>query len=255
VHISIWQQFSSNHSADFIVVGAFTTSEEAAKKGEELRQIIKKMAEWYDNPENREQIETIYASFQEDEANRLHALPEIELNEKYDVGFSRVPLDWLENSTEVVKAVKVFDSLVVLDQLKLGYPNRTWAGQEPFDRILGKMGATVYVAEWMNGFGFWIRVTFTVPTIEAAAELVRDCELSKKELHDPDKNTFRYLPWLLRDVWSIHQDGTQITLVIEDIEGFPDDFVELLEFLKGRGCHDIRYELLNGHPGVFEDVA
>jgi hypothetical protein len=114
------------------------------------------------------------------------------------------------------------------------------------------MGATVYVAEWLKGFGFWIRVTFAVPTIEAAAKLVHECELSKKERELQDQNAFRYLPWLLRDIWSIHQDATRITLVIEDIEGFPDDFVGLLEFLKGRGYHDIKYELLHGHPSMFE---
>ena len=64
---------------------------------------------------------------------------------------------------------------------------------------------------------------------------------------------FDYLPWVLRDIWSIHQNEAQITLVIEDIEGFPDDFVELLDFLKKRGYHDNTYELLKGHPSMFED--
>src|SRR5579859_2601725 len=45
--ITIWQQFSSNHSASFEIVGKFRTEQEAHAAADELRQIVERMVRWW----------------------------------------------------------------------------------------------------------------------------------------------------------------------------------------------------------------
>jgi hypothetical protein len=45
--ISIWQQFSSNHSADFVIVGKFHTPETAEEAAQKLRGLLAEVTEWY----------------------------------------------------------------------------------------------------------------------------------------------------------------------------------------------------------------
>jgi len=45
MRLSIWQQFSSNHSANFEIVGTFKTEELAHQAAEELREISRAIAQ------------------------------------------------------------------------------------------------------------------------------------------------------------------------------------------------------------------
>lgn len=54
--ISIWQQFSGNHSADFTVVGTFQSPEKAASVADVLRQMVREIAIfWRDMSEEEHQ--------------------------------------------------------------------------------------------------------------------------------------------------------------------------------------------------------
>jgi hypothetical protein len=44
---SIWQQFSSNHSADFTLIGKFDTVEEAQAAAEIIRNFLTAVRDWY----------------------------------------------------------------------------------------------------------------------------------------------------------------------------------------------------------------
>src|SRR5579864_8296453 len=46
--ISIWRQFSSNHSANFTVVGQFETPERAHEVAEEMRAMLRAIGEWWE---------------------------------------------------------------------------------------------------------------------------------------------------------------------------------------------------------------
>src|SRR5688572_22745233 len=46
--ISIWQQFSSNHSSDFTVVGEFSSRVEAEHAADQIRSILKEITDWFD---------------------------------------------------------------------------------------------------------------------------------------------------------------------------------------------------------------
>src|SRR5258708_2887023 len=47
MRISIWQQFSSNHSADFIIVGTFNSVSEAEQSAKMLRGILRRIASYW----------------------------------------------------------------------------------------------------------------------------------------------------------------------------------------------------------------
>jgi hypothetical protein len=47
MRVSIWQQFSSNHSGHFWVVGTFKTVEDAQKAYDELRAMLTEIDRWH----------------------------------------------------------------------------------------------------------------------------------------------------------------------------------------------------------------
>lgn len=52
MRVSIWNQFSSNHSGSMTIVGTFGTIEKGMETERTLRQIIEEVNEWFDRPEN-----------------------------------------------------------------------------------------------------------------------------------------------------------------------------------------------------------
>lgn len=55
--LSVWQQFSSNHSAWFTVVGKFKTPDEAQKAGDEMMATLRAVQDWWDALEEDELID------------------------------------------------------------------------------------------------------------------------------------------------------------------------------------------------------
>src|SRR5215468_2482654 len=53
MRITIWQQYSSNHSSDFTVVGTFQTHEAAENAAQQFRSMLATIVNWYKLPENR----------------------------------------------------------------------------------------------------------------------------------------------------------------------------------------------------------
>lgn len=47
MRISIWQQFSSNHSSGFTVVGEFATRSEAENAANKIREILYRLKDWH----------------------------------------------------------------------------------------------------------------------------------------------------------------------------------------------------------------
>jgi uncharacterized lipoprotein YehR (DUF1307 family) len=47
--LSIWQQFSSNHSANFTTVGQFESAEWAQEALKEVQEIIQNIAWWHEH--------------------------------------------------------------------------------------------------------------------------------------------------------------------------------------------------------------
>jgi hypothetical protein len=140
MHISIWQQFASNHSNGFTIVGTFQEPEVAQKAADELRRILVEIAAWYAHPENANQIEEFYVQL-----FRPPIPPEVEIGQRYGIEWEHAT-DWVLNLTEAsaaANAVTVFEQHVFLSSR--GYDSNI--GPHPFDALMKRLGGTVVIEE------------------------------------------------------------------------------------------------------------
>ncbi|MBZ0318507.1 MAG: hypothetical protein K8L91_18990 [Anaerolineae bacterium] len=122
MRISIWQQFASNHSNSFTVVGEFESVEDAQNAADKLRASLQPILDWYDtNPEI--------------EFNADPIPPELAIGKSYGVEWE-LRHDWLPGRT-VGEVVSVLDNRIII------ISEETWSPHEPLDQILVKLGATV----------------------------------------------------------------------------------------------------------------
>src|SRR5579859_7611075 len=124
MRISIWQQFSSNHSASYTVVGEFQSVEAAQSAAETIRQIVKEAGDW--TMKNR----------------KLDVKTPTPIEQEYA---RRYGFDWKERvdwSTMVGrdKATQQLDRLVIID---VGWDIQTWQSGHQFANLLAAMGANV----------------------------------------------------------------------------------------------------------------
>jgi hypothetical protein len=113
--LSIWQQFSSNHSNDFTIVGRFASSDDAVKAQERFQEILKLMM----------------ANAQKDEANKILKVQMMSLGMGWE--HERLP-DWLDVNVAPVE-VLLYDNILFVDV----YNN--WSSHQPLDLLLDKLGS------------------------------------------------------------------------------------------------------------------
>ena len=236
MRISIWQQFSSNHSADFRIVSVFKTPEDAQKAAEELKRVLKKLADWHSDPTNQPLLSEIGDSFARDQDNRLHIPPEIELDDQYGIGFSYEPLDWLWDVSQVVETIAIYQSIVYFSNDP--HMRRTWSGEEPFDRLLEKLGGETYVAGGRTEDEFWLQVTTVAPDESTAKRIVSEIKnnMLKPSLSQP---SIPILAWEWDDDLVV-QENAHLTFLIQSSEvrpGLPD----LLAYLEKNTCKNTAF--------------
>jgi hypothetical protein len=168
VRLSIWQQFSSNHSVSFTVVGTFETPEAAQKAATELRQVLATIAAYMQ--ERRESPDFLREYSHASYPNETLIPSEEAFKRQYAVEWP-YHLDWLPwDAGKAREAVQVYDRLVQVENL-----GNTYIGQKPMDDLLARLGgAVVYWCEPDTG-GYVTHVYCTAPdeiTAEAILERV-----------------------------------------------------------------------------------
>lgn len=183
--LSIWNQFSSNHSADFTTVAQFESEEWAQTVAEEIRQIIAAIYWWQQHINTSDHLavkfprllfehqdtvplllrETAFLQFALAQCDRPELVCELYFQDRYEAPTWRKPLDWLmENSSE--QDVQTFDHFVVVSNTA-----STWAGSQPFHTILERLGG--WVASSLEGEVFLaINLQCEMPTSDAAQTLI-----------------------------------------------------------------------------------
>ena len=99
MHVSIWQQFNSNHSGGFDIVGIFDSADSAEKASQQLRMMLKKIAEV------RSQID-----FDEEDHDNIGIPPthvELEFAEQLAVEWGMYSIDWITTFEDAVGDVQV----------------------------------------------------------------------------------------------------------------------------------------------------
>jgi hypothetical protein len=105
--ISIWQQFSSNHSAYYTVVGEFTTPSQAEAAGSQIRQFFNDINAWFEKPEN---AQSKYE--RQDEGLPTLSDPERKITEQYAIQWYENGVDWVFPGVE---GVFVVDRLLFIE--------------------------------------------------------------------------------------------------------------------------------------------
>lgn len=214
MRLSLWQQFSSNHSAHFTVVGVFETLDEAQKAVVELHQIFETIEKWH--RENPEKSDAWYQASQN--AGWVGMASEIEsaLGQQYHVQW-RDGIDWYAQP----------NINIVLDHIVLLTPRgQTYGGPQPFEQVIESLGGIGMMVgdDMSNIFGeILFDVSCDAPN-EAVAVLI-ESEQMGKGIKVSRLNTH------LRFEWDYDELGWGFYLS------------EFIPYLQRHNCHQISYYL------------
>ena len=132
MRISMWQQFSSNHSSSFTVAGKFEIIEHAHKAAEAIRAILRTLLDWYEQHENA--IDWTAMAVGEHPATPI----EQQTGEQYGIAWNKA-VDWVVNLQTPNQAVSTYNNYVFVSSVSIG--------EKPFDELMAKLGAQVFVRE------------------------------------------------------------------------------------------------------------
>jgi hypothetical protein len=171
--ISLWQQFSSNHSGFFWVVGTFASLAEARNAYEKLREMLITIDQWH-----QEHPDKAHKSIDP-------LPPEREFAIQYGVEWP-LTIDWTgwaaykhsslpENYARKTALHLIDDAIFILGRTVVAHnPDQTWMSQQPFEGILANLGAQTmgYDLESLEQEG-WpeSHLIFTTPDIATANRL------------------------------------------------------------------------------------
>jgi hypothetical protein len=251
--IALWQQFSSNNSSYFTVVGEFASPQEAQAAAEQIRQFFKSINEWFEQPENAAQHET---KFEEGYAEVSE--PEKQISQRYAIPWYEETIDWLY--PEVTQAIVVVDRLLFIE------PGSTWQGGRPLAGMVTALGGKGMVAGDVDDFDMGdenhtvsIRVTCETSSSEAAAAIVNEIVTYQKTADDilrnqkNDQLQFVFSPpWKFHEIalsssaffrGTVHQNGTHIVMEHVDFHHLGHGFPALIGWLEEQGCTSFEYQL------------
>lgn len=207
MRISIWQQFSSNNSSDFTVVGVFESPEAAQRAADETRQIIKTLEAWYDT--HLEEGNELLSS---GSANPSPA--EIEIGKRF--GFQwPYPIEWYRYASIEV----VLDRLVYITTDHF----RPDTAGEPFDKVLKGLGGQGLLQSNFYGdqIGTILVEIICIAPDEDTAHVIADEKLAYRCLVRHNGAKLHFYDWPFSEL----------------------DLPKLLNELQSRGCTDIEYRL------------
>jgi hypothetical protein len=220
--LTIWQQFSSNHSSHFHIVGVFDTSAAAQKAADELRQIFKQIEDWHEqNPEKSEALMERWSR-----GEWPQAVSEIEeiLAEKYGVRWTN-GIEWFWDA----RLELLLDHIV-----HISTGGQTDSGPEPFDEIIERLGGYGLVTGADVGgtpFGkIIVYLSCVAPDIETAEMIVKE---QTKDSNNKFKQTLKHTN-------KVSNSGTALNFSWD----FDSSFWKLdrlVKELKDNKCTDIGY--------------
>jgi hypothetical protein len=232
--LSIWRQFSSNHSGSFSLVGRFATEDTAREAAAKLSELARRIDEWHANPVNQNWYE-------QEALNDLRPLTpsEAAIPQEYGIEWEDQGVDWYGGGHSPVYQIErdVFFSV-----------GDTWCRPQPISALLTQFGAQTYEYHEFGDVITAIHVTLTCvfDTLEAVAEIERQIrQWNETRAGNP--------PWAKpEDSYpyygesSVSCEGTHLRLELgPGIESMP----ALLEWLQGLNGHDIDYsfEIRHGY--------
>ncbi len=256
MRISIWQQWSSNHSAAFTIMGKFKTVEDAQQAGDTIKNILTEVARWKQN--NRAAKWRAYLADQNiqqptpaDEAQFNcdyyddYEPTEIEqqLAKQHNVTWIRT-LHYAEDPALVPQAVEVVDRVVIVAEDLIG--QETWTGPCPFDELLEKLGGEVAVDDGQTDL-IQVTIRCRAPNESTAARIWQHTEQTVTEYDSFTSRMMRIDDLLfeleLEPKWvygHANREGLEITFTFEEL-AYGRYFIRLLDYLRKHNCTILDY--------------
>jgi|GEM_PF-5536118 len=225
--LSIWQQFASNHSNGFTVVGKFDSEKEASKVATRLKEILEAI---YLQSIGYGDIEPVQA--------------ELDYGKEFDIEWTK-HLDWI--NTDEIDHVLQFNQYVVISD----YHGSTWHGTLYIDQIMAKLASNVYGAGEMDVNVIAVELSCLAPDINVANSIYAELNPYFEDVR-AEKYTGVEIPW---HKFRIHPKSTDAyygyirqigkKLAFDHLTfgtigvGLP----ALIAYLKDKGCTEIKYTI------------
>jgi len=182
--LSIWQQFSSNNSSSYVIVGAFETPQKAHEAAEKFKALLQRIWEWYKaHPEAREVVDSGDRELTDVEREVMHD-HNIEFEEALDWVAREESLDFLPD------AVAVFENLVFVATV-----DETETKDTPLAQYMHQLGADMKYEEAMRT-GLSINVSGTAPDDTTAQYIKASTETYLFRDRGTSRTTWTRPPWV-----------------------------------------------------------
>lgn len=208
--LSLWTQFSSNHSSRYTVIGQFATAEQAHEVKAELEALLLDIAAWW------EQFDTQEGSrLYEEEYYMKDRLtpPEIAIKKKYCLRSFIRALDWCYDASMVNLALHQINDLVILDT-----PHDTWNEPYPFIKFMKQKGGKVRFDGAFMAHNLYFAMTCDYQN-EADAERIKQAMVYTVDEYN---NSAFELPGFSKIYGIVEWQGTRLHL--QKVEIYADFF-------------------------------
>jgi hypothetical protein len=177
MRLSIWQQYSSNHSGAYFVVGIFATNEDALHAENELKDMLRSIDVWHRaNPHAAEHSDGSLFPPEREAAEKYHAeWPQsIEWTNWADYYLEGHP-SFPNFQAAIGAAANIEESLsTAANALFAHNPDQTWMTMQPFKSLIEYFGAETIGFDFEHSAGWetcFFRVTGTAPEETTAQKL------------------------------------------------------------------------------------
>ncbi len=230
MRVSIWRQFSSNHSSHFTVVGEFPTEAEAREALERFREIFQAIFDWFafhDDP--------FWTTAQPPNSSKLPSPPELDFARRYNVDWDDEGIDWLSNDLNN-------NLLQIGRNAFISVDFETWQQPTLIKDLMAKFGGIVKTQISEKTY-LSVHLTCNFPNEAHAQTLVQQAEpyfISAMGKREPWKRKEEYES--LGAQGRIKCDGQKIIIDCQFFEietGLP----VMIEWLQKAGATDITYTL------------
>lgn len=182
--IKIWQQFSSNHSADFTLIGMFETADDAQYAAREIEHIIQTIRSWYAEDPPRAQPFL--------QSNTITPI-EHDLSQQYDIEWSTSAatgqphgLDWVYYGVTKDINYQAVDLTVYENIVFVSNIGNTYTGTSPFDRLLQKWGAKIAERCEAGKQDLYVDITLAAPDSDIADKIAEELNVFFKYKYAED---------------------------------------------------------------------
>ncbi len=253
MRISIWRQWSSNHSAAFTVMGKFQTIEEAQQAGDTLKNILTEVARWKQKDrEEKWQAFLIAQNIQHPtladrvlfDDNYLSDYEPTEIEQQFarqhNVTWGPT-LEYAYDPELAPQAVRIVDHTVIVAEDFIG--QETWTGPFPFLELLKKLGGEVAVHTEFSG-SITITLRCKAPDESTATQLKKQVRQERK-ISDAPTISIADLPrgqeYISECVnGNVRREGLELTYTYEE-RNYGRYFAQLLKYLRAHNCTILNY--------------